>query len=146
MVAVHSGYKKYREALLENGVALWELKPLARADNKRSLFGSSGASLHTKALVIDGQGTFVGSYNLDPRSTALNTEQGVFVRSDTIGEKLQELFAEQSSAQHAWRLDMRDSKVVWIDGERLLTSEPEAGFIRRALSTVLGWLPLERQL
>lgn len=146
VVAVHSGYEKYRQALLENGVALWELKPLAGEGSKTSLFGSSGASLHTKALVIDGEGSFVGSYNLDPRSTALNTEQGVFVRSAAIGEKLQDLFTEQSSMQHAWRLEMRDGDVAWIDGRHIHTSEPEASLMRRVLATVLGWLPLERQL
>jgi len=42
---------------------------------KSGLFGSSGASLHTKAMVMDGSRVFVGSYNIDPRSTSLNTEQ-----------------------------------------------------------------------
>ncbi|MET0986427.1 MAG: phospholipase D family protein, partial [Steroidobacteraceae bacterium] len=76
VAAVHGGYSRYRKTLLENGVQLWELKPLSGGTNA-SMFGSSGASLHTKAFVIDGRTLFVGSYNLDPRSTWLNCEQGV---------------------------------------------------------------------
>ncbi|MFV0456557.1 MAG: phospholipase D-like domain-containing protein [Pseudomonas sp.] len=146
VVAVHSGYEKYRQLLLENGVRLWELKPLVGESSRTSLFGSSGASLHTKALVIDGAGSFVGSYNLDPRSTALNSEQGIFVRSDVIGGQIQELFLRQSSGQKAWQLHMSGENLVWIDDDSAHNSEPMASWLRRVMSEVLGWLPLERQL
>ena len=43
------------------------------------MFGSGGASLHPKAFVADDAVTFVGSFNLDPRSANLNTEMGAFV-------------------------------------------------------------------
>ncbi|HEY8614048.1 MAG TPA: phospholipase D family protein, partial [Roseomonas sp.] len=69
VVAVHGGYARYRERLLEAGVELYELKPTG--EEPASVFGSRGASLHTKALVIDGERGFVGSFNLDPRSVAL---------------------------------------------------------------------------
>src|SRR6187431_3766329 len=69
VAAVHGGYSRHRPKLLKNGVQLWELKPLAAGATDKSLFGSSGASLHTKALSIDQKTLFVGSYNLDPRST-----------------------------------------------------------------------------
>ena len=54
------------------GVELHELK--RGGQEGQSLFGSSGASLHTKAFVVDGELTFVGSFNLDPRSAYLSTE------------------------------------------------------------------------
>src|SRR5690606_20848362 len=79
VAAVHGGYSRYREPLLKGGVQLWEMKPLVGTQVDASLFGSSGASLHTKALSVDGIMLFVGSYNLDPRSTWLNSEQGVLV-------------------------------------------------------------------
>ena len=65
VAAVHGGYSRHRKALIEGGVQLWEFKPLS-GPNSSSLFGSSGASLHTKALTVDGRTLFVGSYNLDP--------------------------------------------------------------------------------
>ena len=75
VLAVHSGYARYRTPLLEAGVALFELKPRGELDS--SLFGSSGASLHTKAFVVDDAAGFIGSFNIDPRSISLNTEMGL---------------------------------------------------------------------
>ena len=76
VAVVYGGYSKWREPLLEGGVKLWELKPTPGSTTKSSLFGSSGASLHTKALAVDGRLTFVGSYNLDPRSTVAQLRAG----------------------------------------------------------------------
>src|SRR5258708_33249950 len=41
----------------------------------------SGArsTLHAKSLIFDRQTLFVGSFNLDPRSAALNTEMGLII-------------------------------------------------------------------
>ena len=88
VAAVHGGYSRSRPALLEGGVQLWELKPTPGSDANHSMFGSSGASLHTKALTIDSRLVFVGSYNLDPRSTWLNCEQGVLVEHPAIARRV----------------------------------------------------------
>ncbi len=71
VAAVHGGYSRYRKRLLKGGVRLWELKPTSGGTQASSLLGTSGASLHTKAFTVDGKRLFVGSYNLDPRSTWL---------------------------------------------------------------------------
>ncbi|MGL4318958.1 MAG: phospholipase D-like domain-containing protein [Pseudomonas sp.] len=146
VVAVHSGYRNYRKQLLESGVKLWELKPVSGKRPRASLFGSSGASLHSKALVFDGSHVFVGSYNLDPRSNALNTEQGVLFRDDWVGERLRNIFMAQSDGAHAWRVQLQDGDIHWSDGKVEHTSEPGAGLGRRVLSRVISWLPLERHL
>ena len=107
MAAVHGGYSRYRKPLLKGGVQLWELKP-AGGDGHSSLFGSSGASLHTKAFVVDGKKLFVGSYNLDPRSTWLNCEQGVLVEDAVLASQLEALFETQIDGAHAWRVSLED--------------------------------------
>ncbi len=76
VVAVHGGYANYRKRLLRTGVKLYEMRPQV-TQSEASLFGSSGASLHTKAFVVDDRYGFVGSFNIDPRSIDLNTEMGV---------------------------------------------------------------------
>src|SRR5690606_21607137 len=48
VVAVHGGYANYRKRLLRTGVKLYEMRPQV-TQSEASLFGSSGASLHTKA-------------------------------------------------------------------------------------------------
>jgi hypothetical protein len=66
---VHSGYSKYRKALLRGGVELYELnKKLSRRQRKekKGVGGSSKASLHAKSFVFDRRQVFIGSLNLDP--------------------------------------------------------------------------------
>src|SRR4051794_9256347 len=85
-LAVHGGYARHRRRLLRMGIELHELK--RSGQEGQSLFGSSGASLHTKAFVVDGELTFVGSFNLDPRSAYLNTEMGTFARHPALGDMM----------------------------------------------------------
>jgi putative cardiolipin synthase len=146
VAAVHGGYAEYREALLEGGVQLWELKPLPGVRTQTTLFGSGGASLHTKGLTVDGTTIFVGSYNLDPRSTSLNTEQGVLVKSDVLAQQFMELFDLQASGQRAWRVKLIDGKLSWTDGSKTYDSEPEASGGRKFQAWLAGLLPIETQL
>ncbi len=117
VAAVHGGYSRYRRPLLEGGVQLWELKPLPGTARSSSLFGSSGASLHTKALSTDGRTLFVGSYNVDPRSTWLNCEQGVLVEDPLLTAELDGIFSRQTTGQHAWQVTIEEGELSWSDGE-----------------------------
>ncbi|MBR0670423.1 phospholipase D family protein [Neoroseomonas soli] len=149
VVAVHGGYSRYRERLLAAGIALHELKP-TRWDSA-SVFGSRGASLHTKALVIDGERSFVGSFNLDPRSVALNTEMGAFVRNDEVAKQLLLEHARLTAPACSWRVTRQaPGRLRWtaeVDGApQTLESEPDASLARRALARLIRWLPVESQL
>jgi putative cardiolipin synthase len=146
VAAVHGGYSRYRRALLKGGVQLWELKPLAGSTVHTSLFGSSGASLHTKALTIDGRMLFVGSYNLDPRSTWLNCEQGVLVDNAVLAKQLEDLFTTQASGQRAWQVTLKQGKLRWSDGRETFDRDPKATAVRRLLAWLTRVLPLDTQL
>lgn len=66
--AVQAGYAKRRPDLLRAGVRIYELKPTAvkEARERHHGFGSSSsAGLHAKTFAVDGDWTFVGSFNLD---------------------------------------------------------------------------------
>jgi len=78
VMSVQSGYAKHRKALLQAGVALYELKPEASSIARRAAETGrhSSAGLHAKTYAVDGRAIFVGSFNLDPRSTRLNTGAG----------------------------------------------------------------------
>ncbi len=146
--AVHGGYAPYRKPLLEGGVALFELMP--RGTQERSLFGSSDASLHTKAVLVDEDRGFVGSMNLDPRSVNLNTEMGIVFRDRALTADLAKMFQAKAGPKNSYRVELEQGKLRWIDGSkqppRTWTHEPEASFGRRATARVIGWLPLESQL
>jgi putative cardiolipin synthase len=148
--AVHAGYMAYRGRLLDGGVALYELRAQG-AGESHGLFGSSGASLHTKAFVIDGKRGFIGSFNLDPRSAYLNTEMGVlFEDSDiaaAVGEEYRRLAAPAMSYQVC-----RDKHgaLCWHDRSQdpplVLHKEPQTTAWQRATARMIGWLPIESQV
>ena len=143
---VYGGYSESREELLEGGVELWELKPTQGTQVQSSMFGSSGASLHTKALTVDGRLAFVGSYNLDPRSTSLNCEQGIFVESPEISAQLEEIFGKDTSGERAWAVTLRDGKLEWADGTKTWGSSPDASAGRKFQAWLARVLPVSSQL
>ncbi len=149
VTAVHGAYANYREPLIAGGVRLFELKPYdERSDN--SLFGSSSASLHTKAFTVDDRAGFIGSMNFDPRSVSLNSEMGVFFEHGDLVAEVREVFAEQTSPENSYRVHIDDGEIVWQDrsagADRTLREEPEAGLWRRLTATIIGLLPIESQL
>ncbi|HEY5760441.1 MAG TPA: phospholipase D family protein [Steroidobacter sp.] len=146
VAAVHGGYSRYRKQLLDAGVQLWELKPLWTGKPESSFFGSSGASLHTKALAVDGRTLFVGSYNLDPRSAWLNCEQGVLVENETLAMQFEQIFKEQSDGEHAWRVSLEQGKLSWSDGNERLDEEPDASLSRRFQAWFARVFHLDAQL
>jgi cardiolipin synthase C len=146
VAAVHGGYSRYRRPLLKGGVQLWELKPVLGSVAGSSLFGSSGASLHTKALSTDGQSIFVGSYNVDPRSTWLNCEQGVLVEDKSLTAQLDGIFATQTIGAHAWQVTLKDGEMGWSDGMESFSSDPKASAWRRFQAWMTRVLHLDAQL
>ena len=149
MVAVHGGYSKYRRALLRMGVELYELKPTEDGE-RASLIGSRGAALHTKAVAVDGALAFVGSFNIDPRSAALNTEMGAFVRHAGLARDVADEHARLTDPSVSWRVVLEAGALHWCDrgpdGPRRAAREPEASWTRRALAWLVRRLPVEEQL
>lgn len=146
VAAVHGGYSRYRKKLLEGGVELWELKPQRAGAVESSLFGSSGASLHTKAVTADGEVLFVGSFNLDPRSVSLNTEQGVIVHDPGLAAQLQSLFSRMASGSRSWRVTLQEGRLQWSDEFGDYDAEPVASGWRRFQAWLTRVLPVESQL
>lgn len=131
VAAVYGGYSRYRKSLLKSGVQIWELKPRENAPTDFSLVGSSGASLHAKTLSIDQAAVFVGSYNLDSRSTSLNAEMGVYVDNAELASRFDEDFKLHTSGDFAWRVTLTNGDLSWSDGQETLKSAPRASTWRR---------------
>jgi putative cardiolipin synthase len=154
VVAVHVGYARYRRDLLKGGVELYEMK--RKADNegprkKISLTGSSKATLHTKAMMVDERWAFIGSMNLDPRSANLNTEMGVLVDSPELAGQLRGQFEHNTTPDLSYRVELDAERgLVWhdrVDGEeRTSEHEPDASVSRRFSATLMRALPIESQL
>jgi len=146
VAAVHGGYSRYRLALVQGGVQLWELKPVATGRTRSSFTGSSGASLHTKAFSVDGTTLFVGSFNLDPRSAFLNTEQGVLVDNAELARQLETIFATQTAGERAWRVTAEGDELRWSDGRQTVDHEPGASAGQRFQAWLARVLGVEAQL
>lgn len=112
--AVHIGYSRYRPELLDMGTELYELRPrLGQTTARLGSFGSSQASLHAKALVLDRQVAVIGSMNMDPRSARLNTEIGLVIHSPEIANQLVQLF-EDVSRKGSYHVEFdADHRLQW---------------------------------
>lgn len=149
--AVHAGYARYRERLLQAGVQLWETRPL-RMPRHRPWHGpgESRASLHTKAYFFDRRHFFVGSFNLDPRSAVLNTEMGLLFDCPALAAPLRDA-VDLALPALAYRVQLDpEGRLRWEaqqDGAvAVYTQEPKASRWRRFLVWWLRWLPIESEL
>lgn len=149
VAAVHGAYANYRVALLKAGVKLFELQPFG-GKQRISVFGSKGASLHTKAFVVDGARGFVGSFNFDPRSASLNAEMGIIFDDVHLAGEMQRRFRREMGPQTSYRLFLERNRLRWEgildDAVEQFSREPEAGIYRRLIAGVIRWLPIESQL
>ena len=159
---VHAAYARYRKSLLKSGVELYEMnKKLTRKQRNEikladssSTVGSSRASLHAKAFVLDREKIFIGSLNLDPRSFYENTEIGLILNSPEAAMTIAEILIEDME-QHAFRLELHIDEegyedILWhgYEGGKAITFDvdPYTSFWRRLGVSIMGLLPIESQL
>jgi putative cardiolipin synthase len=158
---VHAGYANYRIQLLQAGVNLYELKPVAEpiGGRLRDLgSGSSRASLHAKAFVFDDEHVFIGSFNFDPRSARLNTEMGLVIHSPELARQVTAIAEDAMRPERSYQPRLVREKtgktltkrLKWHDvrqgDTRIFDVEPETTLIQRGLLRVLQALPLEEHL
>jgi putative cardiolipin synthase len=125
---------------------LYEFKPdPAQLSARKSWSGSSSSSLHTKFMSADGKLVFVGSFNLDPRSVALNTEMGVLFENPELDQRMLGAFNE-AVVEQAYHVQLDASgNLLWLehkDGETVsYHKEPHTTvwqrFVVRFLSLVV---------
>jgi len=143
-VVVHGAYRWYRKAMVAAGVRLHEFS--ARRDSARWAMRPR-EMLHGKAMIIDGQLGFVGSFNFDLRSAFLNTEIGIVFDDPALLGQLNERFDHAILPDQAFELALDGKLVAWSrGGENPVHLEPDSTFSRRLLSFAVGHLPIHRWL
>jgi putative cardiolipin synthase len=150
VLAAHAGHASYRKELIESGAEVYELRPDGGLIRK-TWQGESKAGLHTKAMVFDENSLFIGSFNLDPRSSNINTEAGLYVESPELSAQLLAYMEEGVLPENSYRLELDDDgDLVWItqeDGAEVrYYKDPKSTFGQRLMSRFLGILPIESQL
>ena len=150
VLAAHAGHANYRKGIVELGAELYEL----RADSagvREDWDDLSRAALHTKALVFDEEAIFVGSFNLDPRSSNINTEAGLYVESPELAMLLKAFMDEGVQPRNAYRLSLdAHGNLEWItsdgEGEIRYKKDPLSTFSERFKAGFYSLLPFESQL
>jgi putative cardiolipin synthase len=93
---------------------------------------------------------FVGSFNFDPRSAALNTEMGVVFEDPTLVAELMAVFRRDTGPQASYGLFEEEGSLRWRAEARgravVYDREPEVGFLRLLLARLVGLLPVQSQL
>jgi putative cardiolipin synthase len=152
VLAVHSGYQKYRDDLLENGVEIYELRPDSTMEQLRwsGVSWKSRAGLHAKAMVVDRRYVVVGSYNLDPRSADINTELALLVDSPAFAEMVAGFFDDGVKPENSYRVTLERGRLRWTTSDggtvRVYTKEPESSWWMRFKADSLGLLPIHSML
>lgn len=138
----HVGYARYRRELIGAGVELYELRnQLGRHRLRLGRLATALASLHAKAVVVDGTVAVVGSMNFDPRSRWLNSEIGIVIPEATLSARLEDILQEVA-ADESYRLLLdRKGRLRWLDprtGQFAGGYEPGAGGGTRLLLKAVG--------
>lgn len=147
-VVAHVGYRPWRRKILKAGISLYETRPDAATIAYYSTPPVSGEELelHTKAVVVDGRYSFLGSPNVDPRSMRLNTEIGVAVDDRVLAARLRKLILRDTSPENSWRVSVTDDNWLhWTGGGKTLTRQPATGFEQRVIEFFMNMMPLKSQ-
>lgn len=162
VTAVHAGYKNYRKKLLQNGISLYEFMPEVNAVRaKKRIFKdmpSIRSSLHAKSYIFDRNKVFIGSFNLDPRSANINSENGIIFENAELAEKVSTTIYEALD-DYAYSLQLKnvdntlglpvEKRITWFNKYRLqqeTLDEPGSHFFMSLWIEFLSLLPIENQL
>jgi phosphatidylserine/phosphatidylglycerophosphate/cardiolipin synthase-like enzyme len=153
-VAAHAGYVRYRRDLVAMGIELHEMRadqPAGGAAGSGSAgLGSGGggskgngsrASLHSKAVVIDGRLSVIGSMNLDLRSHGKNSEVALLIRSGAFA-RVATAQIEAMIERGSYRLELHGDRIAWRAppgaGFKDGVNEPGATLKQRLLAGVIA--------
>lgn len=148
-----SGIAGRRADVLKTGSQLYELNALAPVRekyihvSKPTLLG-----MHSKGMVVDNRVSFIGSYNMDPRSKYINTETGVIVRSVPFARRLKDYLLEDLQPENCWHVTQDDKGRFRWTSHRPGTApvvhhtDPDVPWTKRVRFWLVTHLPLENFL
>ena len=90
---------------------------------------------------------YIGSFNFDPRSSLLNTENGVVIESPVLARAFGRLFDAVVPARH-WQVMLdAEGELVWLErgagSQRVHRTEPRTGWVSRLWVWLVSLLPIE---
>ncbi|MBT2323987.1 phospholipase D family protein [Variovorax paradoxus] len=149
---VHYGYARYRSALLQMGVSLYELMP--GDDVPHAVVGEKRGSLgrlHAKVAVVDQRWLYIGSLNMDRRSAHSNTEMGLIVESPELAGQVATLLrGERLPRSYQVRSTAGRQGLQWVaqkgEAQVVLDAEPNTSWGRQLRLSMLSMVINEELL
>lgn len=150
---VYAKWEKYRTPLIENGVTVYEFMNSAikqraamektEKEHKKKL--SSFSALHSKTIVFDDSISWIGSFNLDPRSAYFNTEIVAVFENKEFNAALKKMINDDKDT--AWHVTREDGKTVWTGkrpedaSQTIHYKSPDTSFFKRLLTFLMKIVP-----
>lgn len=92
-------FKPYPDVIAEEFPQFEAMAALAEAEGQDR---EPYYSVHSKSFVMDGHTSFVGTYNLDPRSFNLNSEEGFLIKDVELAQQLRAEILQDTEPENAW--------------------------------------------
>jgi len=146
---VYAKWEKYRKKLIESGADVYEFmlsaENLRGKEHDRERRQSSFSVLHSKTIVFDDNISWIGSFNLDPRSAYFNTENVAIFESREFAQKLREMIIGDTVT--SWHVTMPDGKTQWTGwrtgdpAPKTYRRSPDTSIFRRMWKSICGLVP-----
>lgn len=151
------GYADRRKALLKAGVELYEMREdaLDRKHYTAKKYHDTHIGLHAKVSVIDDKRVLIGSFNIDPRSTLINTEVVIVLESIALAIKVKSALLKDINPRNSYQVFLETSKkgyghLRWRAEENskivIHKNEPNTNFLKVFGELLFGILPIDEQL
>lgn len=139
---VYGGWERYRDNLVKNGVNIYEFRNEGYKVYNRH---NSGASLHSKTIVVDDKISWIGSFNLDGRSALYNTEVIAAFFNDDFAKLLRIAMEQDMSEYVSWHLFEDNGNTKWKtnkNGKEITATHcPDTSIIKRLVTFLLKLVP-----
>ena len=146
---VYAKWEKYRKKLIESGADVYEFmlsaENLRGKEHDRERKQSSFSVLHSKTIVFDDNISWIGSFNLDPRSAYYNTENVAIFESKDFADKLRNMIINDTKT--SWRVTLQDGEPVWTGSRpgdikpRVYYHSPNTSVFRRLWKIITNIVP-----
>ncbi len=140
-------WEKYRDELVDAGADVYEFMMSAenlrnqRHERKKPHF----SVMHSKTIVFDNKVSWIGSFNLDPRSAYYNTENVAIFESPEFAERVRDMILRDT--QTSWHVTRDGKKTIWTgrrSGDkkpRTYTRDPDTTIFRRIFKKMTKIIP-----
>lgn len=146
---VYGKWENYRAELISAGIDVYEF--MLSAENLRVKFHyrerkkSKFSVMHSKMMVFDDKISWIGSFNLDPRSAYYNTENVVIFECPEFAKKLRDMIMRDTKT--SWRVTVNNNETVWTGRRpgdatpRKYTHDPDTTIFRRMFKKITKIIP-----